>query len=70
MIKQLCNDSLKRRLLLACDTLFILASYDDLDCDASIGKLLMMCVDRGVSASWILHHKGLFWHRHNIICEN
>lgn len=68
MIK-LDSKPFQRRLIIACDTLRILACHEDLD-SGNINRLFMMCVDRGVSASWLLHNKGLFWNRHNIICEN
>lgn len=53
----------------ACDTTLILWSSEGRD-DGTLFSIMMMLVERGVSLTWLLFGRGLFWERHNAICDN
>ena len=58
-----------KRLQDACDMVMILLDLTgDPDTDKYIRKkVFMLCLKKGVSCTWLLHGRGLFWEKHNKI---
>ncbi|MCA0334375.1 MAG: hypothetical protein LCH44_10555 [Bacteroidetes bacterium] len=55
------------RLLKACQAAYILIAKSEIDeCnDYDINKLVMTCVNKGISAAWLLFERGRMWYSEN-----
>lgn len=61
------QDGMEKRIKTACDACHILITLDEIrQCDTSdLNRLFMTCVKKGISASWLLFHRGRMWYVEN-----
>lgn len=69
-IKKNDTQSFLKRMQDACEATNVLWDAKDDNNDETILTVMMILVKKGISFTWLLFNRGMFWDRHNTICPN